>query len=123
MPPENNDPMRALDGLLSDPEMLSKIQTIARQFSATSDMSADAPSPSRHHSTPPEADSLHAPPESPEVSMRRLPPVGPSFIQDEEYALLQALRPFLDDTKKNKLDHALRLLRLWQMAQGLKDYL
>lgn len=49
MPPENNDPMRALDGLLSDPEMLSKIQTIARQFSATSNTSADAPSSSRHH--------------------------------------------------------------------------
>lgn len=123
MPPENNDPMRALDGLLSDPEMLSKIQTIARQFSATSNTSADAPSSSRHHAPLPGDDSLHAPPESPEVSMRRLPPVGPPFIQDEEYALLQALRPFLDDTKKNKLDHALRLLRLWQMAQGLKDYL
>lgn len=123
MPPENNDPMRALDGLLSDPEMLSKIQTIARQFSATSNTSADAPSPWRHHSPPPEDDSLHAPPEPPPASKRRLPPVGPSLIQDEEYALLQALRPFLDDTKKNKLDHALRLLRLWQMAQGLKDYL
>ena len=182
MPQENLDPMRALDGLLSNPALLNQIQNIARQFSASPghESPRDAPPPPSPSSSP-----LHSqPPSPPHSSHSTQPPVqtcdavidtsvkppydvppareeklgcdippplysGTSHnpgsfcaqsmpqelplkfpmhgkllrMRDEELVLLQALRPFLNEMQRGKLDRALRLLRLWHMAQGLKDYL
>lgn len=123
MPPENSDPMRALDGILADPALLSQIQNIAKQLHVPTSQPSDV-------TTVPTADQNQREPEASQntvapslISALQGTSNGSSLLGDDEYALLQAIRPFLDEEKKYKLDHTLRLLRLWQMAQGLKDYL
>lgn len=100
-----------LSGILSDPQAMREIAALASQLGI-----GDS-------GTPPQ--SAHAPPQqSPEMSAvsALMPMLGSLRAEDETTRLLDAIRPFLSEERRQKLDKAkklIRMMRLLPMLRGL----
>ena len=106
---------QALDRILSDPEAMSQIMDLAGKLQS----GAPAPEPSEDTSeSPPRT----APPEleglAPLFSLLRS---GGSEPDSAAEALVRALGPYLSESRKRRLDRALRLASLARTARSALD--
>lgn len=110
-----------LNALLSDPGSMAQIMQMAQQLSATmgGDANAAAPSPvqAAAPAVPPPA---QTPPGGidPQVAARFLPLLQEySRSNSQTMQLLYALRPFLKESKQDKVERAARLARLIHLGK------
>lgn len=109
-----------LNALLSDPGSMTQIMQMAQQLSATMGGSQDAASPTQQPPSAPPA-ALPQPPLGgldPQVLARFLPLLQEySRSNSQTMQLLYALRPFLKESKQDKVERAARLARLIHLGK------
>ena len=92
----------AINQILSDPEAMKQVQSLGEQLGLSK------PQPKA------EPEGLGA--------LTKLAPLMNSFSADDEVSrLLEALRPFLGEEKRRRLDQAARLMRLIKVIPLIKD--
>lgn len=110
-----------LNALLSDPNSMAQIMQMAQQLSATMGGSA-SPSPPTA-AAPPAAPTTQTAPSlpggiDPQVVARFLPLLQEySRSSSQTMQLLYALRPFLKESKQDKVERAARLARLIHLGK------
>lgn len=110
-----------LNALLSDPNSMAQIMQMAQQLSATMGGSA-SPSPPTA-AAPPAAPTAQTAPSlpggiDPQVVARFLPLLQEySRSSSQTMQLLYALRPFLKESKQDKVERAARLARLIHLGK------
>ncbi len=108
-----------ISALLSDPEMMTKIKGLTSMFAEQNTPSATPPPPA-----PPAAPSaIETPFPNDTVNMvMRLAPLLQSVNQeDDSTRLLKALRPFLHEERRSKLDEAVKMLGFMRLLPTLKN--
>ena len=102
-----------INQILSDPEALKQVQSLGEQLGLSQ--------------SPPEPPKL--PPSSVPVSddmlgtITRLAPLMQSFKSDDDTTrLLNALKPFLSEDKRQKLDRAEKLIKLIETPEEITDF-
>ncbi len=100
---------KKLDGLLNSPEGLEKI---SRMMAALGGEAAPPPSP------PPQAE-----PALPEMDslLKLLPLITQMGQDDENTALLKALRPYLHGGREKRLEESMRMMRLLKFLPLLQQ--
>lgn len=118
----NGDFSSKLDKILSNPAMMAQIKSLADTMTEEGD--AKAPSP------PPPEQAAAAEPATPPPPQPESPPAMPALFSPEPgmeknikntRALLIALKPYLDDKRREKIDKMLNMLRLAEMAGYFKN--
>ncbi len=104
-----------LDRLLSSPDGMKKVEELMAAFGA-SPPTAAAPPPAALPPAP--VDGL---PDMAQL-MKLLPLLQQFQRPDDNAALLQALRPYLQDERQKRLDDAQKMMRLWRMMPLLKEF-
>lgn len=105
-----DDLSEKLSGILSDPEAMKEIAQLATQ------LGVDAPG-------------VHKPsePKKPETSdalsmvSGLMPLMGSLRQEDDTTRLLDAIRPFLSDERREKLDKAKKMLRMMKLMPMLRE--
>lgn len=106
-----DDLSQKLSGILSDPEAMNEIAALASQ------LGVDAPG---LHSEKPEE--KPAPPDDFAAQMTQLlPMLGTLRQEDDTTRLLDAMRPFLSEERRIKLDKAKRLIKVMKLMPLLRD--
>lgn len=109
-----------LNALLSDPNSMAQIVQMAQQLSATMGGGADtATPPPPAPASPPQAAPQNLPGGiDPQVIARFLPLLQEySRSNSQTMQLLYALRPFLKESKQDKVERAARLARLIHLGK------
>lgn len=116
-----------LNALLSDPNSMAQIMQMAQQLSATMGGGSASPSPPTA-AAPPAAPTTQTAPQAPAPSLsggidpqvvaRFLPLLQEySRSSSQTMQLLYALRPFLKESKQDKVERAARLARLIHLGK------
>ena len=107
-----------LGDLLKNPQNMEKIKTLAGMLGGNSNSppAAAPPAPPEQDNRPPGAD-----PEAMRLVMKLAPMISRFHQEDDSTRLLRALRPFLNDEKKKKLDEAIRLMQLVRMIPFIRS--
>ena len=105
-----DDLSEKLSGILSDPEAMRDIAALASQ------LGVDAPGVHKEadHSDP-------IPTDDATQLMKLMPMLGSLKQEDDTTRLLDAMRPFLSEERRQKLDRAKRLIKVMKLMPLLKD--
>lgn len=110
-----------LNTLLSDPNSMAQIMQMAQQLSVTMGGGTDNAPPAQQPPSPPAAPPAALPPLGgldPQVLARFLPLLQEySRSNSQTMQLLYALRPFLKESKQDKVERAARLARLIHLGK------
>ncbi len=129
-----------LNGVLNDPKSMEKIRNLAAMLgldSSSGSGSAPAPAPppdmppSVQEAVPPVVESPSAglsalsglqqlDPQMLGIIMKIMPALSSFRQEDDATRLLRAMRPFLGEARRKKLDESLRLMQLVRMVPLLK---
>ncbi|MCI1965561.1 MAG: hypothetical protein LKJ17_05445 [Oscillospiraceae bacterium] len=110
-----------LNDFLKSPDSMEKIKNLASMLSG-----GDGPGPSPPPEPPaPAVPDNRAPSGMDADSMRMIMKFAPMISkfrqEDDSTRLLRALRPFLKDEKKKKLDEAIRLMQIVKMIPFIRQ--
>ena len=103
-----DDLSEKLSGILSDPEAMREIAALA------SGLGVEAPGLHKEPEKPPD-DGTAA------MLGSLMPMLGSLRQEDDTTRLLEAMRPFLSEERRQKLDKAKRLIRVMKLMPLLKD--
>mgnify|MGYP004686546657 FL=1 len=110
-----------LNTLLSDPNSMAQIMQMAQQLSVTMGGGTDNAPPAQQPPPPPAAPPAALPPLGgldPQVLARFLPLLQEySRSNSQTMQLLYSLRPFLKESKQDKVERAARLARLIHLGK------
>lgn len=108
-----DDLSEKLSGILNDPEAMQEIAALASQ------LGMDSPGVHKEEEKPPEpparSDNTAA------QLMSLVPMLGSLKQEDDTTRLLDAMRPFLSEDRRQKLDKAKRLIKVMKLMPLLKD--
>lgn len=112
-----------ISALLSDPEMMAKIKGLSSMFA---EQNAPSPSaaPSPSSPAPPSASLTTEntfPNDTVNMVMRLAPLLQSVNQEDDSTRLLKALRPFLHEDRRTKLDEAVKMLGFMRLLPALKN--
>lgn len=96
--------------IMNNPEAMRQVQSLGEQLGLNQAPSAPASAPPKET---PGSEMLSA--------FSKLAPLMRAPQNDETAALLNALRPFLSEEKRERLNHAQRLIGLMRVIPLLKD--
>ncbi len=106
--------------LLSDPESMKQISELAQMLQNDSDAASVPPSVPESQSSAESNDACGIP-FDPMMLMKIGELMGSAQKQDENTALLMALRPHLRQERRDRVDRAVRLLRLITVWGTMKE--
>ena len=121
----NGDFSSKLDKILSNPAMMAQIKSLADTM--TEDGEAKTPPPTEPTQAAPEPEPAAAPESPPQTDTPAAMPAlfspAPGMEKNikNARALLLALKPYLDDKRRDKIDKMLNMLRLAEMAGYFKN--
>ena len=121
----NGDFSSKLDKILSNPAMMAQIKSLADTM--TEDGEAKTPPPTEPTQAAPEPEPAAAPESPPQTDRPAAMPAlfspAPGMEKNikNTRALLLALKPYLDDKRRDKIDKMLNMLRLAEMAGYFKN--
>jgi len=111
-----------LSGILKDPESMEKIKNLAGMLGAGGNSSPASPPAAAP--PPPSAQDNRTPgnldPDSMKMIMKLAPMISKFRQEDDSTRLLRALRPFLNEEKRKKLDEAIRLMQIVRMIPFIR---
>lgn len=123
-----DDMSSRLSEILGDPASMEKLKSLAAMFSNSNSQEepmntapqqrSPAP-PQNRQSTPPSAPSID--PELMNTVMKLAPVLSRARQDDKSTRLLNALRPFLGEPRRKRLDEALRILQLMRILPYLRN--
>lgn len=111
-----------LNELLKDPESMEKIKNLASMFGGK-EAPEDSPAPRQgpQQNRQPQQKAPQVDPEAMRAVMKIAPVLSRFRQEDDATRLLRALRPFLGETRRKKLDEAIRLMQFVRMIPTLKN--
>ena len=121
----NGDFSSKLDKILSNPAMMAQIKSLADTM--TEDGEAKTPPPTEPTQAAPEPEPAAAPESPPQTDTPAAMPAlfspAPGMEKNikNTRALRLALKPYLDDKRRDKIDKMLNMLRLAEMAGYFKN--
>ena len=107
-----DDLSEKLDRLLSSPDSMKRIEELMTAFGGTPDSAPVAAPPPASPSDPLGGEML----------LRLLPLLGTLQQDDDNAALLHALRPHLGQERQKRLDDAERMMKLVRLLPLLKEF-
>ena len=129
-----DDMTSRLSEILNDPASMEKLKNLASLFGSSSQQGGAGQSPAPpqqrpqqypQQSQPPQQSTQSAAPSIDPELMRSMMKLAPAFSRmrqdDSSTQLLRALRPFLGESRRGKLDEALRILQLMRMLPYLRN--
>lgn len=116
--------------MLSDPESLGKVMNMVSALSASGSLGGVSPevpkeekSPPKHESAPRDRETYDSHEAHASIKMQETPCRDrPKINQCDRIRLLEAMRPFLGEDKRVKLDMVIKLLGLAEAAGGLYSF-
>ena len=115
-----DDMSQKLMSLMNDPEIMSKIQGLSgllSQDGRQEQINPPEPKPLEPH---PKSNEQMLPLDMMGTIMKIMPIINSMKEEDETTRLLKALRPFLSEARRKKLDEGIRLMRIMRMLPLLK---
>ena len=112
-----DDMSQKLMSLMNDPEIMSKIQGLSGLLSQGEPQEQPKPKPPE---PPPKPNESMLPMDMMGTMMKIMPILNTFKEDDETTCLLKALRPFLSEEKRKKLDEGIRLMRIMRLLPLLK---
>lgn len=109
-----------LMSLMNDPEIMSKIQGLSGLLSQDSKQEQIKPPEPKPPEPPPKSNEQMLPLDMMGTMMKIMPIINSMKEEDETTRLLKALRPFLSEARRKKLDEGIRLMRIMRMLPLLK---
>ncbi len=105
-----------INSILSDPESMKEIKELASMLGESQ--------PSVHKEEKPPAPDLGSllGAEQMGTLMKLAPMLGSLSKEDDTTRLLKAIRPFLSEERKHKLDEAEKMLKMMKLLPLLKDF-
>ena len=100
-----------LSGILSDPEAMKELTALASELGVSA--------PGVHKEPEPKTPSFD--PAALSMMNGLMPLLGTLKQEDDTTRLLEAIRPFLSEERREKLDKAKRLLRIMKLLPMLKE--
>ena len=129
-----DDMTSRLSEILNDPASMEKLKNLAAMFGGSSQQEETRPPPPPQQQRPQQYRSRAAAPARTRTSaapsidpelMRSMMKLAPALSrmrqEDSSTQLLRALRPFLGESRRKKLDEALRLMQLARMLPYLRN--
>ena len=105
-----------LGDLLKNPENMEKIKNLAGMLGG-----GGGPPPASSASPEPDNRPAGPDPDSMKLVMKLAPMISRFRQEDDSTRLLRALRPFLKEEKRKKLDEAIRLMQLVRMIPVIRS--
>lgn len=105
--------------LLSDPETMQQVSELAEMLKA--DNSQKLENPENPKNSQDLSDHNHSDFLSPDLFIKAGELLRQNSEPDKNTALLLALRPHLREQRQNKIDNAVKLLRLWNIFKNLQQ--
>lgn len=115
-----DDMSQKLMSLMNDPEIMSKIQGLSGLLSQDSKQKQIKPPEPKPPEPPPKSNEQMLPLDMMGTMMKIMPIINSMKEEDETTRLLKALRPFLSEARRKKLDEGIRLMRIMRMLPLLK---
>lgn len=115
-----DDMSQKLMSLMNDPEIMSKIQGLSGLLSQDSKQEQIKPPEPKPPEPPPKSNEQMLPLDMMGTMMKIMPIINSMKEEDETTRLLKALRPFLSEARRKKLDEGIRLMRIMRMLPLLK---
>lgn len=122
-----------LSSVLSDPEAVERIRSLAGSLMNTENTVDSAqgtnPPPTQQYNSntyqqaPPAAElgNLNLNPQMLEMISRFAPLFGAMSQEDDNTRLMNSLKPFLEESKRNKIDEVSRLMQMMKVIPMLRD--
>lgn len=102
-----NEMEQQLSAILSNPEMMAKVQQLAA--------SMQSPAPPAQEASPPQS-AMQIPPEMLHMAMEMM---GSSRMDKRQQTLLSAMKPYMSQEKASRLQSAMEAAHLAQLARTL----
>ena len=102
-----------LSGILSDPEAMKEIAALASSLGV--DTSGVHKAPEQPKPAPSDSGALS-------MMTSLMPMLGSMSAEDDTTRLLDAIRPFLSEERRQKLDKAKKLIRIMRLMPMLKEF-
>ncbi len=122
---QNSDISKQLSGILEDPEAMSRIMNIASSLmgSQSQNQDSDASEEKREESSDPPPEAKASFPDLSGADLSKVMPLlagalGQDQKNDPRTNLLQALKPYMSDDRKERIDMLIKALRLAKIAGG-----
>ncbi len=115
-----DDMSQKLMSLMNDPEIMSKIQGLSGLLSQDSKQEQIKPPEPKPPEPHPKSNEQMLPLDMMGTMMKIMPIINSMKEEDETTRLLKALRPFLSEARRKKLDEGIRLMRIMRMLPLLK---
>lgn len=115
-----DDMSQKLMSLMNDPEIMSKIQGLSGLLSQDSKQEQIKPPEPKPPEPPPKSNEQMLPLDMMGTMMKIMPILNTFKEDDETTCLLKALRPFLSEERRKKLDEGIRLMRIMRLLPLLK---
>ncbi len=115
-----DDMSQKLMSLMNDPEIMSKIQGLSGLLSQDSKQEQINPPEPKPPEPLPKLNEQMLPLDMMGTMMKIMPIINSMKEEDETTRLLKALRPFLSEARRKKLDEGIRLMRIMRMLPLLK---
>lgn len=133
-----NDYSEGLERILNDPAAMEQVKALSRMLMSSTENGTALPAGPAPVPTAPAAPAPPAPPAPPATAsgglsdllgsgdmmktvMKMAPLFGRFQEENDSTRLLYALRPFLSPARQEKLDRAVRLLRLFRLLPVLQE--
>lgn len=113
-----DDFSQKIASLLGDAETMEKIKGLSGMLSGNSSPQTKQSMPSAPSAAPIQSDSF--PSETVGMMMRLAPLLQSVTQEDDSTRLLKALRPFLHEERRAKLDEAVKMLSIIRLLPALK---
>ena len=123
-----------LNGILNDPQSMEKIKNLAAMLGLNSSGGPAAPAPEPPSPPPPPAHVEPPPtglsslsglqqldPQMLNIIMKIIPALSSIRQEDDATRLLRAIRPFLGEVRRKKLDESIRLMQIVRLVPLLKQ--
>ncbi|MBQ7966138.1 MAG: hypothetical protein IJ331_08665 [Ruminococcus sp.] len=106
--------------ILSDPQALQQIKGLGEQLGFPNTFSE--PQVNEHREEPQPQMNTGFSPDMMSMLTKLAPMMNSMNSEDDTTRLLKALRPFLSDERKKKLDEASKLLKMMKLLPLIKDF-
>lgn len=115
-----DDMSQKLMSLMNDPEIMSKIQGLSGLLSQGEQQEQPKQPKQKLPEPPPKQNEPLLPMDMMGTMMKIMPLINSLKEDDETICLLKALRPFLSESRRRKLDEGIRLMRIMRLLPLLK---
>ena len=110
-----------LSELLSDPNIMEQVKGLSGMFGAANQSAPSPTAPPANNYADNNSQNFNMPDDTMNMIMKIMPLLSSINKEDENTALLRALRPLLGKSRQKKLDEAIKIMQMMKILPLLKN--